>query len=175
MKRTHGTQHGRSPAPATIVAAVVTAGMALGALAGRPAVAHAQDAEREVVAVVERLFQGMLARDTAMLRSTFDASARLYSFGMRDGQAVINGSPADVFIASIGRGQGEGANERIYSPEVRIDGNLATVWTFYTLHVGERFIHCGVDAFQLYGTPAGWKIVSVADTRRTENCDPPRR
>ncbi|MCI0436618.1 MAG: nuclear transport factor 2 family protein [Gemmatimonadetes bacterium] len=140
-----------------------------------PAPVHAQAAEREVVAVVERLFEGMLARDTAMMRSTFDPSARLFALVTRDGQTTVNALPIDNFIASIGRMQGEGANERIYAPEVRIDGNLATVWTFYTLHVGERFIHCGIDALQLYRTPAGWKIVSIADTRRQENCEPPGR
>jgi hypothetical protein len=77
----------------------------------------------------------------------------------------------DDFLANVARGTGEGANERIYAPEVRIDGNLATVWTFYTLHVGERFSHCGIDAFQLLKLPAGWKIVAVADTRRTTGCD----
>jgi len=168
--RTYGRIEGKSVVAAMVGAAVLV----LAGLAGLPRAVQAQDAEREVVAVVERLFQGMLARDTAMIRSTVDPSARLFGLAMRDGQAVVNASPIDNFIASIGRGQGEGANERIYAPEVRIDGNLATVWTFYTLHVGERFIHCGVDAFQLYRTPAGWKIVSIADTRRQENCDPPR-
>jgi hypothetical protein len=136
---------------------------------------RAQSAEeRAVVAVVERFFQGMLQRDTAAIRSTVDASARLVGAVTRNGVTTIRATPMDQFIASIGQRQGEGANERIHAPEVRIDGNLAQVWTFYTLHVGERFIHCGYDAFQLLRTEQGWKIVNVADTQRTERCEPPR-
>jgi hypothetical protein len=92
---------------------------------------------------------------------------------MRDGVPSVNASPMDGFIASIA-GQSQGANERVFAPEVRIDGNLASVWTFYTLHVGERFIHCGYDAFQLLRVGDAWKIVNVADTRRTERCEPPK-
>jgi hypothetical protein len=54
-----------------------------------------------------------------------------------------------------------------------MDAGTAHVWTFYTLHVGERFSHCGYDSFQLLRSGEGWKIVSVADTRRTDNCEPP--
>jgi hypothetical protein len=108
--------------------------------------------------------------DTAKMRSTFAPAAQLLGVS-RDGQ-TLRWAGVDGFIQSVGS-RGGGANERIHAPEVRIDGNLATVWTFYTLHVGDRFSHCGYDSFQLYRQAEGWKIVSIADTRRTENCDPP--
>lgn len=144
----------------------VLAGVLLG-----PLPARAQSAEAEVVAVVERLFDGMRTRDTTVMRSTFDASARLYGLA-RDG--TIRVTPIDAFLASVAGGDTSVVlDEKIFAPEVRIDGDLATVWTFYTLHVGERFSHCGVDAFILYRGNEGWKIVSLGDTRRTEGCDPP--
>ena len=154
----------------TLLASLIS----LASLAFAPAAATAQSAdERDVVSVVERFFQGMLQRDTAILRSTVDPTARLSGAAVRNGTTVFTATPMDQFIASIARGQGEPANERIFAPRVDIDGNLAHVWTFYTLHVGERFIHCGYDSFQLLRGDDGWKIVNVADTRRTENCDPP--
>jgi hypothetical protein len=136
--------------------------------------ASAQTDEKDVVAVVERFFAGMLARDTAMMRTTFDPAARLLGIVTpRGGQPTVQVTTMDQFLAGISRMQGEGANERIHRPEVRIDQDLASVWTFYTLHVGERFIHCGIDSFQLLRVGGEWKIVSVADTRRTEGCEVP--
>lgn len=151
--------------------------LVLVALLAMPAAAQSQTAaEKEVAAVIERFFAGMLARDTAMMRTTFDPAARLLGIATpREGQPAVRATPMSDFLAGVVRGTGEGANERIWAPEVRIDGNLAAVWTFYTLHVGERFVHCGIDSFQLLKLPDGWKIVSVADTRRTENCEPPGR
>jgi hypothetical protein len=153
---------------AIAAAALVIAGTARGAAAQGAA-------EKEVVAVVEKTFTAMLARDTTAMKALFDPNARLVSGVTRDGVTTVSYTPMADFIAGVGRGTGPGANERIYAPEVRIDGNLASVWTFFTLHVGERFIHCGVDAFHLIRGEQGWKIVGVADTRRTENCDPPGR
>jgi hypothetical protein len=131
------------------------------------------DAEREVVSVIETFFEGMLQKDAAKLRSTVAPSAVLWIAQNRDGQTNIGTLPIEQFITSVTTRQGEPANERIYAPRVEMDAGTAHVWTFYTLHVGERFSHCGYDSFQLLRTGEGWKIVSVADTRRTDNCEPP--
>src|SRR5436309_1278445 len=61
-------------------------------------------------------------------------------------------------------------DERSWGSEVRIDDNLATVWVKYEFVAGGQFSHCGVDAFQLFKGPTGWKIFQVADTHRRENC-----
>lgn len=131
--------------------------------------------EREVLRVVERLFEAMRTRDTAELRAVFDTSAHMVSSGVRDGVPFARSMPAERFIQAVGSAQGEEWIERFYDPEVRIDGNLATVWTYYTFHLGSRFSHCGYDAFQLSRTAAGWKIMSIADSRRTEGCRIPER
>ncbi len=67
----------------------------------------------------------------------------------------------------------ETLRERAWAHRVRIEGNLATVWSRYDLHRGERFSHCGVDAFQLIRYPDGWKIVSIAYTRQEQDCERP--
>jgi hypothetical protein len=136
-----------------------------------PVEASAQNAEQDVVAVVERLFEGMRTRDTTMLRSVFDPSARLYGVN-RDG--AVRASAPDDFIRSVGGREGPMLDEKVFAPHVQIDGDLASVWTFYTLHIGDQFSHCGIDAFMLLRVANQWKIVSLADTRRQENCEPPK-
>jgi hypothetical protein len=44
------------------------------------------------------------------------------------------------------------------------------VWTEYDFHLGDKFSHCGVDAFHLLKTSAGWKVVALSDTARREGC-----
>jgi hypothetical protein len=46
-------------------------------------------------------------------------------------------------------------DERLRNPVIRVDGALASVWIEYSLYVGERFVHCGVDAFHLVRTAEG--------------------
>jgi len=152
--------------------------MPLVALSIAPQVLAAQQAmlsaeQQEVVSVVELFFEGMLEGDAAKLRSTVADGAVLWGAAVRDGQTMIRATPIEQFITAVTQRQGEPANERIFAPRVELDAGTAHVWTFYTLRVGERFSHCGYDSFQLLKTLEGWKIVSVADTRRTDNCEPP--
>ena len=62
-------------------------------------------------------------------------------------------------------------DERIGDIDVRIDGGLATAWMPYAFYLGDRFSHCGVNAFHLTLTSEGWKILHITDTRRTTDCD----
>ncbi|HSJ64120.1 MAG TPA: nuclear transport factor 2 family protein [Gemmatimonadaceae bacterium] len=152
---------------------MVPAVVVLAALASPPqarAQTPSQD-ERDVLAVVEKLFDGMRTKDTAMMRSLFDTSARLVTTSTRDGKPVIREAKIMNFLASIGRSAPtDTLIERIYDPEVRVSDNLATVWMEYTFHVNSRFSHCGYDAVQLARGPEGWKIVALADTQRREGC-----
>jgi len=128
-----------------------------------------------VIRVIERLFEAMRTRDAAELRAVFDTSARLVSSGVRDGVPFARAVPVEQFIQAVASAQGEEWIERFYDPEVRISGNLAMVWTYYTFHLGSRFSHCGHDAFLLSRTAEGWKIMSLADSRQTEGCRIPER
>jgi hypothetical protein len=147
--------------------------LACAALLG-PATARAQQpAQDDVVAVVHRFFDGMRAKDTTALRALIHPSARLLGTGPdRDGQLRVEEVAMDRFFRMVGSAPGT-LDEKIWDPEVRIDGDLATVWTRYAFYVDGNFSHCGVDSFQLARTAEGWKIVQIADTRRTAGCPTP--
>ena len=55
-------------------------------------------------------------------------------------------------------------HERIWDPEVRIDGPVASVWAPYDFYLGAEFSHCGTDAFLLAKTPEGWRVSAVSYT-----------
>jgi hypothetical protein len=151
----------------------LSVGVVAGLLAMAPVAAAqttpAPDERAAVLAVVQRLWDGMKARDTALVRSVFDTAATLSRVVNRNGVASIQYAPISEFIEALGRSTDEW-NETMYSPEVRIDGPLATVWAEYDFHLGTRFSHCGVDAFQLLKTSVGWKITAIADTARRDGC-----
>jgi hypothetical protein len=130
-----------------------------------------QGDEAEVVALAQKMFDGMRTRDTSLIRSVFDPAARL--IGVTRQGAVKVDTPDDFIRAVAGAKDGPAWNERMWDTEVRIDGNIAQLWAKYDFHLGEKFSHCGVDAFQFAKTAGGWKIIQVADTRRSTGCTPP--
>ena len=133
---------------------------------------RAQDAERTaVLSTVQKVFDAMRTRDTALLRQAFDTSARLASVSTRGGPAMVRlTAPAAFGTAIASAPAGDVWNERIWDPEVRIDGDVAQVWAYYTFHRNNTFTHCGVDAFMLLKVGAEWKITQLADSRRTTGC-----
>ncbi|HBK87682.1 MAG: nuclear transport factor 2 family protein [Cyclobacteriaceae bacterium] len=126
--------------------------------------------EAQVMEPVNQLFEGMRTGDSAMVHRVFHHSARMTSV-KTDG--TITDDALAGFLKAIGTPHTEVWNEVIWKPVVQVDGTFAQVWTPYAFYVGKRFSHCGVDAFQLVKTAAGWKIFQLSDTRRKEKCEIP--
>ncbi len=127
----------------------------------------AQDTEA-VKSTIDRLFEGMAKHDTVMVRSVFHPTARLQSAGLeKQGMPVLMSLPIDAFIKSIGKiPSNVTIEERLKSYEIRTDDRLATAWTPYEFYVDGKLSHSGVNAFQLYHTDQGWKIIQICDTRK---------
>jgi hypothetical protein len=126
--------------------------------------------EKAVKAVVVQLFEGMQKHDSTMIRACFHPSARMQSIGVNRKTGIVDlttENTIDGFAKSIGSlPAATQIEERVLSYEIRVDAQMATAWTPYELYVNEKKIHCGVDAFQLFKTDKGWKILTIADTRR---------
>jgi hypothetical protein len=145
--------------------AAVLAVLSLGSIPAR-----AQTADHDAAyAVVTRLFDGMRTRDTASMRAAFAPGAMLQSVSATG----IRVDAIDAWIGSVANAPaGLVLDERLANPVVQVDGRLASIWVDYWFFAGDRFSHCGVDAFVLARTEATWQIISVADTRQREGCAP---
>ena len=136
-------------------------------------VLHAQAEERAVMNVVQQLFDGVRARDTARMRATLHADARLVSSGVKDSVPTVTVEPVTAWLAGLPNARpGMLLDERLHNTVVKVDGGLASVWAEYTFYLGDKVNHCGVDTFHLVKTADGWRIIDLADTRRREGCTP---
>ena len=150
-------------------------------LAATPLAAQAQapsSDEREVMAVVIKLFDGMRAGDSAMVRSTFDTAVTMATAVIRPtGEAMYRFDADGItgFANAVGTPHDKVWDEKLWDVKVLVDRNLATVWTKYAFFLGTDFSHCGVDTFTLAKGAAGWKIIFLADTRQREGCQLPAK
>jgi len=130
-------------------------------------------AEPEVVAAVERLFDGMRSRDTALLRALLSPDLVVVGVRVPEGApAVVRHQSVADFIRAVAASPDE-LRERMWSPEVRVDGAIATLWAPYDFHRGERFSHCGHDAFHLVRTDGRWVVTGLTYTVRPAPCSAP--
>jgi hypothetical protein len=146
--------------------------IACGCTAARPSAAPALPGESaEVVAVAERLFAAMESRDTAAIRALFLPQAQIVAVERIEGRERMRVRTVAEFLPGIVSAP-ETLIERMWAPEVRIEGGLATLWAPYDFHRGAQFSHCGTDAFQLLRTDGGWRIAILSYTVQREGCAP---
>lgn len=132
----------------------------------------AQSTDEEAIeAVVTTLFDGMRAGDSTMVASTFLNDAVMQTVQLnREGEVVRSVGSLSGFKNAVGTPHPDVWDEQITSVDIRIDGNLASVWTPYKFFVGDQFSHCGVNSFQMVKLNNEWKITYIIDTRRRDNC-----
>lgn len=131
----------------------------------------AQNTKQEIQTVIETLFDGMRAGDSAMVASAFVKDAIMETVAMnRDGEVTKNTGSLSSFLQAVGTPHDKVWDEKIASFDIKIDADLATVWTPYQFYIGENFSHCGVNSFQLAKLDETWQIIYIVDTRRALNC-----
>ncbi len=134
-----------------------------------PAAAAQTDDEASVLVAIKTMFDGLAARDTALMSSVLDPTTRLVQTSTRDGEPSYRSVGMDRFLGGIG-GDGPSIREDFFNPQIVIHDNLATVWVDYTFYIDGEVSHCGEDTFQLARRATGWIIVALADTQRREGC-----
>ena len=139
---------------------ILAAAALLGASGIEAQVGDAQnDEERAVIAAAQAVFDAMEALDAEAFRNAVVPDGFLLSVG----PGTTRRSTRDQFAANIAR-QTTPMIERMWDPEVRIDGPVATLWAAYDFYSAAEFSHCGTDAFQLVQTADGWKVVMISYT-----------
>jgi putative lumazine-binding protein len=127
---------------------------------------HATTPEEQVViAPLQAVLDGIAQHDQALIRK------QLLPGGMVT--LLRNGQPLqlhfDAFVDRI-RPSGTGKiEERIHDPLVRIDDDVAIIWTPYTFYVEGKVDHCGTDIVNLVRIDGHWLIANIADNSR-KNC-----
>ncbi len=129
--------------------------------------AQSADQEKEAVyAVVEKFFQGFNAKDSTAMKSTLFTDVKLFTTATnQQGVPVARAEDAAGLITAI-TGATAKLDERISNPVISMADGLAMVWVDYEFYADDKYSHCGVDVFMLVKTADGWKISTLADTRR---------
>lgn len=134
----------------------------------------AQNSEEEALRkTVEVFFEGFHEQDSLKIRSVMADSVIMQSIGKnKKGETVIHNEEFGNFLSSIiSIPSGTSFKEELHAFEIKVDGNMANVWTPYSFYFDGKFSHCGVNSFQLLKEDGKWKIFYLVDTRRKDGCD----
>ncbi len=130
--------------------------------------------QEEAGAVADKLFEAMKAKNAEAIKATFLPNGQLTALDKpRNGEgfSTTRNYSADAFAKLISESKGGEFIEKMPEKDVRIYGDAAVVTGRYTFHVGDKFSHCGTNAFHLLKTESGWKIANATSTLEFANCD----
>jgi hypothetical protein len=141
-------------------------------LLAAPAPVLAQTAEEQIVGAAEALFDAMERKDETAIREVMLPDAQLTAVASTERGTSTAWTSVDEFVDAIIH-RNEDLLERLWNPDVRVDGDIATLWVDYDFHRDGQFSHCGVDAFHMVRTGGAWKIAHITYNLRREGCYSP--
>lgn len=142
----------------------------LGCLAPAPTRAQQAPDRDAILEAVDRFFNGMRARDSAMMESANHPGSTMVAVRYTGDAAVVSGGLTSSTIRRIAEGPLPGPREWLLAAEVWQDGDIASIWAPYEFHTGERLSHCGYDAFNLVRDRGRWQIAGAIYTVRPDGC-----
>ena len=132
---------------------------------------YAQSEEEKAKLPINQFFDGMRTSDSTKIKTSLSPNAILQTIAKtKEGKTVVRTEDIAKFITGITQPHDAVYDERITFNSIKIDGDLATVWTPYQFYIGDKFSHCGVNSFQLVKIDGAWKIQYIIDTRRKDGC-----
>jgi Putative lumazine-binding len=135
--------------------------------------ALAQPADEERAAVLRAMqvfFDAMTARDVEGARKILQPQGRFHAISTRGATHEMRDFSNEEYVARL-QASKQTMRERIWNPEVRIHGPIATVWAPYDFWIDGKYSHCGINAFDLVKTEEGWKITGGVYTVESK-CQP---
>ena len=107
---------------------------------------------------VQAFFDTMTANDVEGARQVLQPQGRFHAMRVRDGKPDVRAFSNEEYFADLQAASKQKMRERIWNPDVRIHGLIATVTAPYDFWIDGKLSHCGTDVFDLIKTEEGWKI-----------------
>ena len=131
-----------------------------------------QTEEDKIKDVISLFFEGLQSGDTLKIKQTISDKLILQTtFINKEGKSVLKNESVSTFLNSVASKKKEDNwEEQLLSYHIRIDVNMANVWTPYEFYLNNKFSHCGVNSFQMFKDGEQWEIIYLIDTRRKQEC-----
>ena len=135
--------------------------------------AQQKDESKAIKQVIETFFEGLHKGDSSIIEKTLHKEIKIQTTATnREGKRLLKTENRQQLLINISKKKPEDTYlEKLLSYDIKVDGNLASVWTPYEFYFNGNFSHCGANSFQLFNNNGKWEIIYLVDMRRRGNCD----
>ncbi|QTD39325.1 nuclear transport factor 2 family protein [Polaribacter batillariae] len=126
-----------------------------------------------IKSVIDTFFEGLHKGDSTLIKSTLHKEVKIQTTSTdKNGTKILKTDRVEKLLTGVANKNPTHVYlEKLTAIDVKIDGNLASVWTPYEFYFNGKFSHCGANSFQLFNNNGNWQIIYLVDMRRRENCD----
>lgn len=127
----------------------------------------------QVKKVIETFFEGLHQGDSTIIKSTLHKEVKIQTTSTnKEGIRILKTESREKLLKGVANKKSEHIYlEKLLSYDIKIDGNLASVWTPYEFYFNGKFSHCGANSFQLFNNNDKWEIINLVDMRRRGSCE----
>jgi hypothetical protein len=138
-------------------------------LIGAPAEAAPRD---DVLVVVEAALRAVNTGNAALIEQVMIPEAIIVAqnYDMADDSLRTRTLTRAQMAKSFHTPGRPPVDERVQNPTVLIQRDLAHVWSPYTIDVGGKRLHCGIDSIGLAKIGGAWKLTSLTWTAEPNGC-----
>ena len=148
-----------------LIALIFTLSVSTGAFAQKA------DDSKDALAVVNKMFEMMAAFKPAEIVALHTPEAQLVAvIKNKEGKSNIRTFKAEEFFTRNFSVKSAELAEDMYAPKVEIFGDFAQISGRYVFFANGKILHCGVNAFHLVRTDAGWRIAGASSTMEPQGC-----
>lgn len=128
--------------------------------------------EKEIKETINTFFKGLHNGDSTVIKSILHTSIKIQTTSVnKEGKKILNTETKNQLLRAIASKKVSDIYfEKLLSYTIKVDGNLASVWTPYEFYYNGKFSHCGANSFQLFNNNGKWEIIYLVDMRRRSNC-----
>ncbi|WP_299617929.1 nuclear transport factor 2 family protein [uncultured Tenacibaculum sp.] len=128
--------------------------------------------DQKIKEMISLFFDGLHKGDSSLVRKTLHKEIKIQTtFTNKTGKNILVSETREKLLKTIASKKASDTYfEKLLSYTIKVDGNLASVWTPYEFYYNGNFSHCGANSFQLFNNNGTWEIIYLVDMRRRENC-----
>jgi hypothetical protein len=139
-------------------------------LVATPAAASPQ---AEVAAALDRLMASVNSGDADAFSAIVEPRAMIQVQQFKpDGSSELRVLPTGDFAARMRDRVAKkiAVDERLIDPQILITRDFAHVWAPYSVDVGGKRSHCGVNSFAFVKTAGEWRVTNMTWTADPQGC-----
>jgi len=130
-----------------------------------------QAQKKAIIATMNQYIDAINSDNRKLLAKLSKHNAMSYSVReMENGGYTTRERPQSYYL-DINREKGPQVKERIWTPTVLVNDQIAILWAPYDYYVEGTFSHCGINAFNFIKENGHWLITNTSWSVQKSNCE----